>query len=415
MSRYINENRAQDIICGGICCVLPPAFSTLFSFFCFVATKRRIFGYFFFVFATLLLTYLFFSYDTASRFWYTMPGKIDWSMFWVDDFLSTLTRLFRNHGASFISVFYLYYLLIFLIWYKVFFRCCDNIPLGLSLVTLMAFGVGLRDAIDLTYYTLAVLLSLFFFTRQRGSSINIVWALLAVFLVHRGALMVVLPAIVLYYILKKGNAIYYWLFLSLFFASTFLFDNLNLSYTGNPIVDTFLDSYGIYTSDSFFWGRRNYEIAGIAMFISFYLRTAWFVIVFILTVIHRNSIKQKFVLAVFQCGFTMLPNFWSYQLFTERTMVAMSFTSVLCVLMLIDSRVLKLSYLKVLAALVFVFYCFNVFRGERLPLKSVFTPGSYSSITSRSLYVPSIVLFDYDDFGFSDDFVLNNCTYYIDR
>lgn len=415
MSSWLtNKNNVRDVMCCGLFSLLPPVFSTLLSFFCFVITKRKCFGYFYFIFSTLLFTYLFFSYDTASRFWYSIPSKIDWDTFWTDDFLTLVTMSFRSIGVNFLTVFYFIYLSLFLLWYKVSGRCFDNLPMGLSLGVLICFSVGLRDAIDLTYYTLSLLLSMYFLTKQKVGIIDCVCALLSVFLAHKGGLMIVLPAIALYFILLNGRSLYYWLFLILFFAGTFLFGKLDFASTGYPIIDSMLDMYDIYTSDSFFWGRRNYEIAGIAMFISFYLRTAWFAVVFVLTVIYRHKIKQKFVLAVFQCGTVLLPNFWSYQLFTERTMVAMSFTSILCVIMLIDARVIKLSFIKVLAVIVFSFYSFNILRGTRMPLKNVFAPGSYTSIVSRSIYVPSIVLFDYEDFGFSDKFIEENSIYYND-
>ena len=62
-----------------------------------------------------------------------------------------------------------------------------------------------------------------------------------------------------------------------------------------------------------------------------------------------------------------------------------------------------------LLALCLLIAAFNLYKiNEAVKLSNVFETGTYEEIRNRSYYIPSFILLDYGDFGYSDEFIKAN-------
>ena len=101
----------------------------------------------------------------------------------------------------------------------------------------------------------------------------------------------------------------------------------------------------------------------------------------------------------------MLPNFWNYVTITERLMVVLSLTSILCLIMLQQEYKIQTKYIAYICVFIFGFH---TFRASRMDLHGVFYRNSYQEIQKRSYYIPSILLFNFDTWGYSNEFMNKN-------
>lgn len=73
----------------------------------------------------------------------------------------------------------------------------------------------------------------------------------------------------------------------------------------------------------------------------------------------------------------MLPNFWNYVTITERLMVVLSLTSILCLIMLQQEYKIQTKYIAYICVFIFGFH---TFRASRMDLHGVFYRNSYQEI-----------------------------------
>lgn len=385
-----------------LCLFLPPFISTIFSFIKFLNYRNKSTAVLFIIFFTLYLSYNFVSVDNSLRF-FSAEKISDYSNWYEGDPLTYLIHLGNQIHISSSSFFYLFTLTIYLFWYYSY----RNIRKDLKKwdIIILITAVILRNAIDLSYYTLSLTFLIFYVTKKSHITIwDYIIIIIIIFLLHPGVLMVFLPSILLYYIIQNRSTALYYLYLVSLFILTANLQNI-IPITGISIIDNIGNAYSHYTSTDNKWGVREDNLSGMTYFIQYYVIVSLHFIIFIFTIIKRNKIKNKFILSIFQTTIVMLPNFWNYVTITERLMVVLSLTSILCLIMLQQEYKIQTKYIAYICVFIFVFH---TFRASRMDLNGVFNKNSYQEIQQRSYYIPSILLFNFDTWGYSNEFMNKN-------
>ena len=384
------------------CFFLPPIISTTILFFKFLKNRNTLTGTLFFIFLTLFLSYNYFSVDNSLRFF--SAEKISELTYWYNgDPLTYLISVGNKIGISSSCFFYTFTLIIYLFWFYTY----QNIKSNNSKwdIIIIISAMILRNAIDLTYYTLAVSFLLFTLTKVSKLSIKICLCLaIAIYLLHPGVLIVFLPSIILYKLIQNKCTFYYYLYLVLLYILTANLE-LIIPTTGISFIDNMSNAYFHYTDSENKWGLRKENLSGVTFFFQYYVTSFLYLIIFIFTIIKREKLFNKFILSIFQSAMVMLPSFWKYVTITERLMVILSLTSVLCIIMLQKEYKIKSKYI---AYLYFSIFLFHTFRASKMELGGVFYSNSYLPIQQRSYYIPSLLLFNFDTWGYSNDFIKSN-------
>ena len=393
--------------------VLPPIISMAISLFLLFKLNDKRFIYSILIYIVLYLTYKFFSIDNIGRFQATINYEST-QLFFED----TLTSL-MYWGIVYMKLecshfFYLYILLIYVFFYKTLDKCVNKwYP---AIIFILIMGISLRYTIDLLYYTLSLSFCLFYITNKKASKVfDYVILIIVVYLLHPGVLLILLPAIFIYNImhvaLKQKTWIYYLSVISVFVLYYLLAHNPITISTGIPFIDAVLSMFSNYTGDQY-WAKRSgtTEISGITYTITYYIIPFIYYLLFFYTVINWKKFSNKYILSIFQVSMLLYPNFINYVTLTERTLLVISVSGILtCASMIHDCRINNKLYFNILAGACSLIFLFNITKcSGAIMLKNVFKEGSYEQIQLSSLYTPSIVLFNYNTSGFSDDFLIHN-------
>lgn len=399
------KNYKESTILWGICAIFPPFFSSLLSFYAFYNKRNKEYAILFITYTVLFISYNVFSVDNILRYNVTQLNEnLSW---YLGDPLTNLMRLGTQYCHLECShFFYLYSVLIYIFWYLTLRNCC--VKFNKPIVIIFIFAMILRNAFDLVYYTLSFTLLTYMMSKENFISYNkLVYIIPIIYLIHPGVLLILLPSIILVYIFYKGYKFIYYTYLVVLFFVTYALSYINIPLTGIPFVDTLIESFSSYTGNENKWGVRDLEISGITYIIRYYLISSLYFIIFLLTVKYRNRIHQKNILSIFQCSVLMMPGTLQLTTISERNYVILSLTSFLCLVILIQNKIIKFN-IKIISIIAILVFIFNFFRNSPMKLSGVFKKDTYTEIQIRSYILPSIILFDYHDFGFSDNFIKNN-------
>lgn len=402
----IKHYKGEVIYTFIVCLLLPPSISTLLCLHKFIK-KGSQFGIIFFIYFVLFLTYNFFSIDNCYRFF--RAHNLFISDFWyLGDPLTYLIKEGINWGLECSHFFYLYILFTYIFWFLTFKNCNNQESKGWFVITIIGAMI-LRNAMDLLYYTLSLTFLLFMVSKKENIRIkDYIYIIPIIYLLHPGVLLILCPSAALYYIFKNKKEKLYPLYLIVLFLFTFIIRYIPIPTTGISIIDNISQTFISYTSDENEWGIRQNKLSGLTYFIQFYCITVFYFIIFILSIYYRKKIKQKFILAIFQCTIIMLPNFWIFVTLTERFLVVLSLTSFLCLISILPFTSIRIITKKSIAIVALCLWAFNTFRASKLDLSLVFNHSSYTKIQQQSYYIPSILLIDYKNWGFSDSFIKQN-------
>ena len=389
----------------------PPIISMVLSIIIYCVYKDNNYLIPFIVFFVLFLTYNFFSIDNIGRFSdvYTSFGEEFW---YLGDPLSNLMRFgVRSLNLQCSHFFYIYILSVYLLFFYSLKQCYVS-QCNMSFFIILVTTISLRNSMDLLYYCLATTFMCYYITKKENFSIiNYLLLIVAVYLIHPGLLIILLPAIYLNYIIKnhytRKRGIYY-LTLILIFSIYFILSRTSVSSIGIPVIDAVLLAFSSYTSDSY-WGIREgaTSISGISYTIMYYIIPGIYFILFLISVLKADKVRTKFLLAVFQTAMLMYPNFINYVTFTERTLLVLSITFILLALVIFKETFnFPIKWITLYCLLIFTFTCWKGSGAVRL--SNVFEPSSYAAIRSHSYYLPSVLLLDYKNYGFSDEFLKQN-------
>lgn len=396
--------------------VLPPFFSMIYLLYMTIRYRSEKIGMTFIFFFALFLTYNFFSIDNIGRTTTAMQ-MLDGEQWFAGDPLTHLMHLVINKTSLQCShILFLYIFLTYLFWFKTFIKSTKQ-RLSTILVLICLTAISLRSSIDLLYYCMGVTFTLWFITSKHFNIINLTALIVSVYLIHPGVMLLLLPSIGLYYSLKlsiaKSKYLYYYISLVLVFVFAFFLSKLNsITLTGNVVVDALIESYSNYTGDGG-WGRRSgvKAIHGITYTVAYILIPFVYGIIFYFSIKHANLIKNKKVLCLFQTAMLFYPNYINYVTLSERNLLVLSITSILVFIMLNDINKDKYRFINlysILCVSMFVFMFNYIKMDGAVQLSRVFRAGSYESVRNRSFYIPSVILLDYEECGYSNDFIKYN-------
>ena len=404
MQYKVNDNWVVVLVVG---LVLPPILSMLFALYKFCATRNRVFGLIFSFFGVLFLTYNFFSIDNCSR---CMDAIASYSVLPLDP-LTSLMQLGINYLPLQCSHFIFIYILLIYIFLLFTLDKVHRSNWSIPAIFIFLSIISLRNSMDLLYYSLSITFVLFFITNIKKISLIKCLILIAItYLLHPGVLIILLPSIALCYVISRyNNNLTYYLALMAIYVLFYILSHTTISAVGMPEIDSIIASFNSYTSNQY-WGTRKGDTAihGITYTIIYYVIPFTYFILFIYTLKYRHIIKDKFVLAIFQVTILFYPNFINFVTLTERALVVLSVTSVLCAISLIrtNKTIITMNFLVFYCALIFLF---NITKWMGpISLHNVFKPNSYEEIRLYSYYVPSLYLLDYGTYGYSDEFLQKN-------
>lgn len=395
--------------------LLPPFFSVIYLFFLTYKHRSDKLGIAFIFFFVLFLTYNFFSIDNIGRVHIANEKIYDNSILTID-----ALSLLIHHGINKTSLeschflfFYIFTNYVFLL--KTITKSTDR-KLDITLLIIFITTMSLRNAMDLLYYSLATTFTLWFISNKKYTIVNLIILTTIAYLMHPGVLMLFFPSIALYYSMKlsiKGGKHIYIIMLALIFIFAFtLSATTSFLATGIPAIDAMLDKYNSYTSD-FGWGKRSgsRSITGITYTILYYIIPFIYFVIFFYSVKYYKKIKNKKILCFFQTSMLFYPNFINFVTISERNLLVLSITSIIVFIMMTDIQDKKPKFITInsLLALCLLIASFNLYKlNEAVKLSNVFETGTYEEIRDRSYYIPSFILLDYGDFGYSDEFVKAN-------
>lgn len=406
----IKQNNIDFITYGIISLCLPPILSCFLLILLYLRSNNKNIIIIFSLFLSLLLTYNFFSIDNYGRFTHATSAFYD--SWYLGDPLTNLMRLGIQTLPLECSHFFLLYTFTALtLWWKTLTNCVliknKNIYIYIFLIFILVPSI--RNIMDLSYYCLSLLFTLYLTSKSNQFTLVKYGVLIiGVYLIHPGFLIILLPAIPIY-IFSKSSNIYYYSILFLVFTLYALLSNATLTHVGILLIDVVIEAFSSYTQDGF-WGIREgaTAIKGISYTLIYYIIPFLYFILFLYTIKYRSFIKQKFILAIFQASILFYPNFIKYVTLSERVLLVLSFTSILCWIMLIQTNKFKMKLKSVIiySSLIFTFNITKASGAVLLP--NVFKENTYIEKQYNSLYLPSIFLFDFQTYGYSDNFLKEN-------
>lgn len=416
MNNILKDRRVGDVmLIMLIGMILPPFFSTLYAFYMTTKYRRKEYGIAFIFFFVLFLTYNFFSIDNIGRH-LGATGYFYDELWFLDDPLTSLMHWgITNLSLQSSHFFFLYIFLVYFLLFTIFSKSVDD-KINVKLMLIFILAISLRSSMDLLYYCLSVAFAFWFISNKKYKLVNILLLIVVVYLLHPGFLLLLLPSMGLYLgmSLSMNNRKYiYWASLLIVYVFSYILSHTTfLNETGIPILDEIFGSYNSYVDDGA-WGQRsgNRAISGITYTIAFYIVPFIYFIAFMFSVKYYALLKNKEVLSVFQTAMLFYPSYINFVTLSERNLLVLSISFVLVLLMLMEVKAPQLKFLSLDAILS---YCiligaFNFIKMDgAVKLYNVFRTDTYVEVRNRSYYMPSILLFDYGSFGYSNEFINKN-------
>jgi len=399
-----------------VCCVIPNIMGCIYSLYLLHKKKATSYAYLFIGLFVIFLTYNFYSVDNTLRFLRALNGLS--SEEWISgnplDYLLMFLQTFVGLESSFVFFIYIYTAYIFWYFSLKYNTTCQ--PKSYFFIIMLLCSLSLRDVIDLLYYSLSVLFTVFYISRKQNrlNIIDLIILTIVVYILHPGLFLLLAPAYALFYISKHfKKSIYYVCLILLYFFGLLLANSHGFS-TGINIIDVQLAVFESYTSESKF-GIREEALTGITYTLQFYiLPVIYFIVCYIAT---KNSnkcppngkhkyIRPNLILSLLQVCVVFYPSFISFITITERILTTMNICAFLFIYKLVLTKALPLNAVRLFVITIFAFITIRC--SSAIQLKYIFRKGTYDNIPARCYYMPSILLIDYGRWGFSDDFVRRN-------
>lgn len=409
MNKYNNTNFGATLF---LCFLLPPFFSTILALYKFYNHKNIRYGLLLCMFGVLFVMYNIYSVDNVLRLW-NAYDKYSTDLWYMGDPLTNLIRNSLSYGLGCSTFFYIYIISIYIFWLYTLKNTTHYFTK--SIVIIFVFGMILRNAVDLVYYTLSLTATLYLVSKKEVEVRDYLYIIPLVYILHPGFFIILVPSIFLYYIIKKQNNFLYFSYSTLLFIIFFLFNKIQITNTGIALFDNLIESFKLYTDAENKWGAQEKNITGFWYFLKYYGMATWYMIIYFYTFKYRYKLPQKHIIAIFQTAIIALPNLWNFVTLSERIMTVLSLTSWLCLIQLqsinnnfnINNFLKKGNYLALISIIIFTL---NLFKFTPIRIDRIFRNNNYMEIKQRSFYVPSILLFNQEEFGFSDSFVKQNTT-----
>lgn len=389
-----------------ICILLPNFIGCIFSLYLYKRFPKNYYGILFLSLFVIFLTYNFYSVDNTLRFIRALNGLT--SEGWISgnplDYILMFSQTFFHVESS--LIFYIYILFAYLLWYYTLNNNGDYNQSKVFIVLLIC-AIPLRNIIDLLYFTLSVLFTTYFISKKtfRNKISNWTLLLIGVYILHPGLFLLLIPCIIFFIIDNNNKILYYSCIIAIYLIGIILAHSQGLS-TGIDIIDVQLESFNHYTSEGK-WGIRETTLSGITYTIQFYiLPTIYTIICFIATIRRKYYIKQDFILKLFQVCILFYPSFISFVTISERILVTMSICAYIIMYKMVLMKSINPYYITTFTVITFMFTTIRC--SAPISLNGIFKEGTYEDVRFRCYYTPSLLLLDYNKWGFSDEFIQKN-------
>jgi hypothetical protein len=393
--------------------LLPPIFSLILStvklFEKRGSTNVLIFSFSFFY--ALFLTYLTPHYDTIQRFW-DFSGQNDQISLDFDPLSILASFLIHNLSIQSFHLFFLFYFTIILLNARSF---LENKILSSFSILIAITIIYFRNIGDITYYTLAVSICLYFASKNVIQIWRLVILILVVYLIHPGLLLILLPAIVLFYLLKRKYYKLSIIYLIIFFVLTYRVFTITEPIGGvsNEFINQFISLFNSYVASDGQWGRRtNLSNLSEGLRLNIFTSIVKILMLFVCYTLFRfrKQIENMFVLSIYIISLILY--FTANGLYTinERVIVTNVILGAYLLVPILEqykNQALKKTY-GVLVVVIF-FFSLNIYNPPRDVI--FYDTNSSYEITTRAFYVPSFALIFYDNMGYSDEYLRKNAKY----
>lgn len=384
--------------------LLPPFFSCVISLFILFKVKKLKALLFFGFFYIICLTYMYPTYDMMLRFWNIHYA--DFTSIMEGDPLSYLASCFSKYLDAY-YFFFIYCIAVIILYYKAISFNQNNI--SLFIIVLCIFGLTLTNLMNLTYFTFSTVFTLYYMEKYKSKYVLYIPLIFMAYLLHPGILLVFLPSIVLYFLLKNAKyklailyIIVYFVFLRILFQST-LAINSNILFLTN-----IADSFNNYTSEDSVWGKniRNLGLRGDIFDIIQYVIS---VLILYLVIKNIRKINTYISTSFFIIALVTVVNVYGFYTFSERMRIVAIISSLIIVSLLYIKNLLPNIIRKTLVILIILqFLISNILFVQ--PRNELFINEHTSyDISIRVAYIPSILLVtNINNFSFSDSYLFNN-------
>lgn len=393
--------------------LLPPIFSLILSTVKLFEKRgsRNVLIFSFSFFYSLFLTYLTPHYDTIQRFW-DFSGQNDQISLDFDPLSILASFLIHNLPIQSFHLFFLFYFAIILLNARSFLE--NNILSNFSILIAITI-IYFRNIGDITYYTLAVSVCLYFASKNVIQIWKLVILILVVYLIHPGLLLILLPGIVLFYLLKRKYYKLSIIYLIIFFVITYRVFTITEPIGGvsNEFINQFISLFNSYVTSEGQWGRRT-NLSNLSEGLRLNIFTSIVKILMLLVCYalfrFRKQIENMFVLSIYIISLILY--FTANGLYTinERVIVTNVILGAYLLVPILEqykNQALKKNY-SVLVVVIF-FFSLNIYNPPREVI--FYDTNSSYEITTRAFYVPSFVLIFYDNMGYSDEYLRKNAKY----
>lgn len=384
--------------------LLPPLASSVISLYMLFKTKKLKALLFFGFFYTISLTYIYPTYDTMLKYW--SIHKMDFISILYGDPLSNLAYFFNDYIDVYYFLF-IYWLIIIVLFYKSLSFNSKYIPTFIIILCIM--GLTWTNFMNLTYFTFATIFSLYYMEKYKSRYFLYIPLLFIAYLLHPGILLVFLPSILLYYLLKKERykmvILYlaaYSIFLSILFGSV-----IDIK-TNNLFILSITDAFNAYTSEDSVWGK-NIRDLGLKGDVFDIIQASLFIIILFYVIKNIRKIKDYIATSFFIIALVSLINVLGFYTFSERIRIVAIFSALIITSLLYIKKLLSEKIQLVLIGLIIIqFIMSNLLFVQ--PRQDLFM-NEYTSydISARVAYIPSCLLvMDIHDFAFSDVYLFKN-------
>lgn len=407
---YLNKREQIFPLNLIICCILPNFIGVLYSSYIYYKEKSTKYAILFLSCFVLFLTYNFYSVDNTLRYIRAVKGldivdilngnPLDYVLGYILDY----TPLQSSH------VFYVYILTIYICWYFIIKEEQKKNKLH-TFIILLIFSISIRYVIDLLYFTMSIIITLLLLIKNENNfkSYHYILLFILAYLIHPGVFIILAPSLCIHYAMNLNNKRVYYLSLFLVYIIGLILSSIKFQQTGIPVLDSVFETFNNYTSEGK-WGIREDKLEGYTYTILFYIIPIFHYCIFYMGLKNYKALKFRYPLCIFQSACLLYPSMFSFVTLTERILLTMMISSCLILYQLSNIRKIKRLYVNTIVTLIFIFNFFKC--SYPIFLDGIFKRGTYESIQLRSYYTPSVLLIDYKDFGFSDQFIKNNSLVY---
>ena len=401
--------------------LLPPLVSLPFAIFFYKKNKLN-----FILFSALLaliINYLPPLWDTCHHYitFYSYKNETDSLILfkWLTNFDVAAVLLYRMIGVDFGFFNFIINFFIIFIFFVIFKKIdlITNLTNRNTIILIFVIcGLGMVPLLAFNRFTLALAIMYLAVINKFNKKSDFILAPLLVvlsFVIHSATYMYLIPAIGYIIASKYNNKILLFLYITtLFIAFRYVLFNsaiFNFTQSYQTLSET-TSKISDYSKDSSFgyigWDYISYSGSYIIRNV---LKSCLIVLGIISLYANWNDKRYIVIESFFAVTVTLLFASWGFLVLTERTLIATTISTLFLLFYYLNNASNKMKTiikLNVVLLILITFYCEFNFNSFLYPL---FNDRNTSlSINTKLIYMPTVLLLDFEDFGYTSAFISKN-------